>query len=64
MTARKNDKKPEPTGGRAAERLREFEDARRARPPAGKQPPEETEKGPTGQPGSEPPETDADRRGE
>lgn len=33
MTARRQDNKPVPPGGRAAERLREFEEARGLRPP-------------------------------
>jgi hypothetical protein len=33
MTARKEDSTPPPPGGRAAERLREFEEARGLRPP-------------------------------
>jgi hypothetical protein len=37
MTTRKDDKTPPPSGGRAAERLREFERARGLRP-AGSEP--------------------------
>jgi hypothetical protein len=38
MIRRPGDKTPEPPGGRAAERLRMFEEARRPHPPKGRSP--------------------------